>query len=224
MKKKPLLVINASGRVTRSVTRRLTTHFAEGWLARHPEATIVDRDVGMHPPSAITESFIAAAFTPAAARTPEMHLELAQSEAMIHELLDAEAIVMGVPMYNFGMPAQLKAFFDQIIRVGRTFNFTGDAENPYQPLIPAKPLVLVTSNGTGGYAPGEPYAHLNFLEPHVEALLHFVGLSNITLVRVNFEEHKGTAFERSVAEAQEQLDAILGGSVPVAESLSAVAA
>jgi FMN-dependent NADH-azoreductase len=180
--------------------------------------------VGMRPPPAVTEPFIAAAFTPAAARTPQMHLELAQSEAMIHELFEAEAIVMGVPMYNFGMPAQLKAYFDQIIRVGRTFNFTGDAENPYQSLIPAKPLVLITSNGTGGYAPGEPHAHLNFLEPHVEALLHFVGLSKITAVRVDFEEHKGVAFERSVAEAQKQLDAILESSTPVAESLSVVAA
>ncbi|RBP35305.1 FMN-dependent NADH-azoreductase [Roseimicrobium gellanilyticum] len=224
MKKKPLLVINASGRVTRSVTRRLTKHFAEGWLARHPNASLVDRDVGTHPPTAITESFIAAAFTPASARTPEMHLELAQSDAMIHELFDAEAIVMGVPMYNFGMPAQLKAFFDQIIRVGRTFNFTGDAENPYQPLIPPKPLVLITSTGTGGYGPGEPYEHLNFLEPHLTSLLHFVGLSNITPVRVDFEEHKGEAFERSLAEAQERLDVILGSSADEVEALGAVAA
>jgi FMN-dependent NADH-azoreductase len=224
MKKKPRLVINASGRVTRSVTRRLTQHFADGWLARHPDATIVNRDVGMHPPSAITEPFIAAAFTPAAARTPEMHLELAPGEAMIQELFDAEAIVMGVPMYNFGMPAQLKAFFDQIIRVGRTFNFTGDADNPYQPLIPSKPLVLITSTGTGGYAPGEPYEHLNFLEPHLTSLLHFVGLSDITPVRVDFEEHKGEAFEHSLADAQERLEVILGGPVSATEPLTAVAA
>ncbi len=224
MKKKPLLVINASGRVARSVTRRLTRHFAEGWIARHREALLVHRDVGVHPPSAITEPFIAAAFTPAAARTPEMHLELAQSETLIEELFDAEAIVMGVPMYNFGMPAQLKAYFDQIIRVGRTFNFTGDEDNPYQPLIPAKPLVLITSTGTGGYAPGEPYEHLNFLEPHLTSLLHFVGLSDITPVRVDFEEHKGEAFERSFAGAQEQLDAILGGSVSAASPLCSAAA
>ena len=131
---------------------------------------------------------------------------------------------MGVPMYNFGMPAQLKAYFDRIIRVGRTFNFTGDDANPYEPLIPAKPLVLITSTGTGGYGPGEPFEHLNFLEPHLTSLLHFVGLSNITPVRVDFEEHKGETFERSLAEAQEQLDAILGMPASVAESLSAVAA
>jgi FMN-dependent NADH-azoreductase len=178
----------------------------------------------MHPPAAITESFIAAAFTPAAARTPEMHMELAPGEAMIRELFEAEAIVMGVPMYNFGMPAQLKAFFDQIIRVGRTFNFTGDAENPYQPLIPAKPLVLITSTGTGGYGPGEPYEHLNFLEPHLTSLLHFVGLSSITPVRVDFEEHKGEAFERSLADAQARLDEILGSPMPAEQLLSSAAA
>ncbi len=204
-----LLVINSSGRVTRSITRQLTTRFSEGWIARNPGSEIILRDVGLNPPPAVDEEWIAAAFASPDSCTPAMADALAVSNAFIDEIIGADAIVVGAPMYNFGMPAQLKAYIDQIVRVGRTFAFGPDESNPYEPLLEAKPLLLITATGTGGYEPGGPSAHMNFLEPHLEAVFGFLGLTNISLVRVGFEEHQDEHFKKSIAGAEAAVDAML---------------
>ena len=113
---------------------------------------------------------------------------MALSETLIEELIEADAIVLGVPMYNFGMPAQLKAYFDEIVRVGRTFAFDADASEPYRPLLSSKPVVVIVSVGDGSLLPGGTLAHLNFLEPHLEAILAFIGLTDITFVRAGYDE------------------------------------
>ena len=148
-----LLLINSSARSARSVTRQLTARFAATWASHHPEGAIISRDVGLNPPSFINETWISDAF----AEPNGQPSSLATSEALIDELFRASAVVIGAPMYNFGMPAQLKAYVDQVVRVGRTFAFaSGNAEWPYQPLIPAKPLTIITSAGAAGYEPGGP--------------------------------------------------------------------
>lgn len=197
-----LLVLNSSARVTRSITRRLTGRFVERWQARFPGGEVIDRDLGVSPPRAIDEAWIAAAFGPPA----EGPSPLAESEELIGELFRADAIVIGAPMYNFGMPAALKAYLDQIVRVGRTFDFTGEPENPYLPLIPAKPVVAVISTGAGGFEAGGPMESLNFLEPHLAAVLGFVGLTGVNFVRAAYEEYKDERWRRSVAEAEAALD------------------
>jgi FMN-dependent NADH-azoreductase len=206
---KSLLVINASGRVTRSITRQLTSRFADAWTARFPDSEVVQRDVGTHAPPALNEAIIAAAFTPEEKRTPAMKDTLALSDKMVDELFRADAIVLGAPMYNFGAPAQLKAYIDSIVRVGRTFAFGGSEENPYQALIPSKPLVIITATGGGGYEPGGAVSHMNFLEPHLKTVFEFIGLSDITFVRVGFEEVKGELYAQSVSAAETALDEIV---------------
>ncbi len=202
-----LLVINASARTTRSITRHLTDRFAAAWLARQPGGEIIDRNIGANPVPPISQDWIASAFTDPAEHTPAMRAALALSDALIDELFRASAIVVGAPMYNFGMPAQLKAYVDQIIRVGRTFAFNdAGAASPYQPLVPSKPLVIVTSKGAGGYEPGGHSAHQNFLEPHLETVFPFIGLSDISMVRVAFEEAKDERFQRSLAAAERTID------------------
>jgi FMN-dependent NADH-azoreductase len=130
---KTLLVLNASGRVTRSITRRLTKRFAESWRAWNPDGTILQRDLGLNPPPPVNERWIAAAFADSAQRSLEMNEALRVSETLIEEIERADTVLLGTPIYNFGMPAQLKAWFDQIVRVGRTFEMVpGDAE-PYRP-------------------------------------------------------------------------------------------
>ena len=203
---KNLLVINASGRITRSITRHLTARFVGKWKAEHPGAEIIERDVGIHHPTPVNEEWVAAAFAPPAERTPEMLAALQESETLIGEILRADAIVLGVPMYNFGMPAQMKAWFDQIIRVGRTFDFKNDESDPYIPLLPSRPVVLITATGTSGYEPGGPNERFNFLDPHLEAVLAFVGLGDISLIRVGFEESQDVRFKRSLVEAEAAID------------------
>ena len=204
---KSLLVINASARTTRSITRHLTTRFAETWRAHNPNGEIIDRDLGFRPVPPINQDWIASAFSNPADHTPEMRAALELSEGLINEIFRASAIVVGVPMYNFGMPAQLKAYVDQVIRVGRTFAFNDpESANPYQPLVPSKPLVIATSKGVGGYEAGGRYAHQNFLEPHMETIFQLIGLSNISFVRVAFEEMKDARFQQSMADAEKEID------------------
>lgn len=206
---KNLLVLQSSARVTRSITRHLAHRFADGWKSRHAGATITLRDVGLNPPSPTDEKWIAAAFSEAAHQNPEMVQALAESETLLGELFRADAVVMGVPMYNFGMPAQLKSYIDQIVRVGRTFAFDPNAADPYTPLIPSKPVVIITSTGAGGYEPGGPVAHLNFLDPHLEAVLKFIGLSDLHFVRVGFEEFQDSRVKHAVSAAEASLDQLL---------------
>ena len=123
-----LLVVHSSGRVTRSITRRLADRFARAWSTAFPAGTVRQRDVGLHPPNPVNESWIAAAFTDPESRTPAMRAALRESDTLLEEVARADAIVIGAPLYNFGLPAQLKAWFDQIIRVGRTFAFTGEGQ------------------------------------------------------------------------------------------------
>ena len=125
-----LLHIDASARSGRSGTdphgshsRRLTDRFVRQWLAAQPDSEVVYRDVGQQPPAPVSAEWIHAAFTPEAQREPWMHEALRQSDELVDELMRADVIVAGVPMYNFGPPAQFKAYIDNIVRVGRTFGF-----------------------------------------------------------------------------------------------------
>ncbi|WP_035610674.1 NAD(P)H-dependent oxidoreductase [Haloferula sp. BvORR071] len=200
---KTLLVIDSSARSNRSTTRALTARFAAAWQARFGEAAVIHRDLGANPPPAIDEAWIASAFGEPNGETPAA---LANSETFIAELFQADVIVIGAPMYNFGMPSALKAYFDQIVRVGRTFAFTEDPENPYQALIPSKPVVLVTSKGSGEYEAGGVLESLNFLEPHLATILGFIGLGDIAYTKVAREEYKDEAWRYMVSAAEAEVD------------------
>ncbi|HEX2101660.1 MAG TPA: NAD(P)H-dependent oxidoreductase [Candidatus Synoicihabitans sp.] len=201
-----LLIVHSSGRVTRSITRRLADRFAATWSAANPHGTIVHRDVGLHPPSTVSESWIAAAFADPASRTSAMHDALRESERLLDEVEHADGIVIGAPLYNFGMPAQLKAWFDQIIRVGRTFAFTGDAADPYRPLLTPKPVVVLVSAGDAAMLPGGSSYPQATLEPHLTTLLHFNGLNDVTFIRVGDEEKPGDSLQQSIAAAEQEVD------------------
>lgn len=206
---KTLLVINSSGRVTRSITRQLTTRFADGWISLYCGAEIRSCDVGLNPPPPVNERWIAAAFAAPTERTSVMHEALALSDAMLDEIIAADAIVLGVPMYNFGMPAQLKAYVDQIVRIGRAFDFDASAHEPYRPLLSSKPVVVIVSAGDGSLHPGGALAHLNFLEPHLATILGFIGLTDVTFVRAGYDEYQDDRAKRSLAAAESAVDEVL---------------
>jgi len=210
--KKTLLVIDSSARVNRSTTRALTKRFADIWRSSFGDEAVIHRDLGTNPPGALNEAWIASAF---GHRENAQPLALGESELFIGELFRADVIVIGAPMYNFGMPGPLKAYFDQVVRVGRTFEFTGSDENPYRSLIPSKPVVAITSKGSGEYEPGGAMETLNFLEPHLATILGFIGLGDITYAKVTREEYKDEEWKRMVAEAEQTVD-ILAEQLAVA--------
>jgi FMN-dependent NADH-azoreductase len=208
---KTLLVINSSGRVTRSITRRLTNRFAEAWCAQNPGMTVVHRDVGQDPPPLVNERWIAGAFADPAKRTEAMQEALRWSDSLIEELVAADTVVLGTPLYNFGMPASLKAYFDQVVRVGRTFSFDPHAAEPYRPLLSPKPVIVVIAAGDGSMHPGGAQAHLNFLEPHLETVFGFIGLTDLRFIRVGYEEYQDERLKRSLTVAEAEVDELAAG-------------
>lgn len=197
-----LLHLDASARGDRSLSRALSRAFVEVWVAREPDANVIARDVGREPPPFVSEAWVAAAFTPEEARTPEQKAELALSDELIAELTAADVIVMGTPMYNYGMPAQLKSWFDKIIRIGKTFSFDlARGDFPLEPILGGKTLVVLSSRGEFGFGPGGVRADMNQLDPHIRTCSHYLGVESIHTIAIDYQEFGDARHKRSIAEA-----------------------
>lgn len=184
-----------------SLSRLLTHRFVAGWQARQPEATVTHRDVGATPPAFIDQRWIQAAFTPAERQAPWMAEVLAESDRLIDELRAADVVVIGAPLYNFGMPAALKAWVDQVVRMGRTVEYDPSRpDDPFIPLLDDRPrhAVILASRGGAGFEPGGALAHMNHLEPGLATVLGFIGITRIHRVAIEHQEEGG---ERLAASA-----------------------
>ena len=188
-----------------SHTRRLTARFLERYRQLDSGIEVIYRDVGAAPPSPVTGDWVHAAFTPPAARLPWMADALAQSDALVDELLRADIIVAGVPMYNFGPPAQFKAWLDNIVRVGRTFGFDRTrAGEPYWPLLAdaGKQLVILSSRGDFGYGPGQRLESINHVESSVRSVFRYLGVTESYGAAIEFDEFGDDRLARSIDEAE----------------------
>jgi len=146
-----ILRIDVSARKERSLTRGLSGRFIDEWLKQRPSDKIVQRDIGLNPPPAVSEDWIGAAFTPEEERTKAQQATLQLSDTLIDEIESADIILLAVPMYNYGMPSSLKAWFDQIIRVNKTFTFDlARGDEPLEPTLSGKQLVVLLSRGVCG--------------------------------------------------------------------------
>ena len=203
-----LLHIDASAQLKeRSLTRALTAIFKEEFLKTNPQAHIVTRDVGKNPVPPIDHRFIHAAFTPPADREDWMRERLALSDQLIDEVISADVIVLGAPMYNYGMPSTLKAWIDHISRIGRTFSFDlSRGDFPIEPILSGKKLVVLSSRGEFGFALGQVRGHLNALDPGIAACAHYFGVAqaDIETVAIEYQEFKDARHEVSVAQAKER--------------------
>lgn len=227
-----LLWIDSSARPGRSGqdrhgshTRRLTARFMESWRTARPRDAIVYRDVGANPPSPVTGDWVAAAFTKPDRRSAAQRKTLAESDALTAELIAADLIVIGAPMYNFGIPAPLKAWIDNVVRVGVTFGFDrarGDV--PYWPLLTGgKQLVILGSRGDYGYDPGERLAGLNLVETSLTIPLGYIGIDRHESVAIEYDEFADDRLTASIASAEARTDA-LAARLAVAMASTAQAA
>lgn len=194
-----------------SHTRRLSARFVQRWQALRPEDPVAYRDVGLSPPAPVTGAWIHAAFTPADAREPWMRGALAESDALVDELLLADVIVVGLPMYNFNVPAQFKAYVDNVVRVGRTFGFDRSrGAEPYWPLLTeaGKTLVLLGSRGDYGYAEGGRLGRLNHGEASVRTAFGYLGIVDVHGVAIEYDEFADARLRASIAEAEAGVDAL----------------
>lgn len=211
-----LLHIDASARTGTSDTarhgshtRRLGARFVERWIQRHQHARVIHRDVGRQPPPPVCARWIHAAFTPADLRAPWMREQLRLSDVLVDELLCADLIVAGVPMYNFGPPAQFKAYIDNIVRIGRTFGFDRRRSGePYWPLLAeaGKRLLILSSRGDYGYQPGGRIAERNHVEPSVRAAFAYIGITDVREIAVEYDEFADARLQASIARAEAEVD------------------
>lgn len=200
---KTVLHINSSARAERSHTRYLTNLFVKEWQSLRPEDLFIAREVGTQSPPPVTESWIAAAFTPPQNRSSAMREVLGLSDTLVDELIRADLVVLGAPMYNFGMPAQLKAYVDQIVRVGRTFALDlANVKQPYVPLLTGKRMLVITATGDAGYQTGGPLVHMNHLDPHIRTAFGFIGITDLDFVGVSYDEFPDDRVKRSLATAE----------------------
>ncbi|GAA0355072.1 NAD(P)H-dependent oxidoreductase [Bowmanella denitrificans] len=199
----------------RSISRQLANHFLSELKVNNVHFEMKLRDVGKIPPAFIDEAWLAACFTPETKRTPEMQQALALSDSLIDELHWADLLLISTPMYNYGMPAALKAWFDQVIRVNKTFSFDlqrGDF--PLAPIFSGKRLVLVSSTGEFGFEPGGVREHMNHLTTHIRTLSHYLGVEQVDDVQVQFQEFADARHEASKAQAFEAVAALAKAFLP----------
>lgn len=200
-----LLEIQSSVRQERSVSRDLVSKFIYQWQSYHPEAQYQLRDIGQQPPALITSDWVTANLTPSENQTDETKALLAESDALIAELFAADRIVLGVPMYNFGIPAHLKAYFDNVIRVGRTLQFNRETATFNGLLIGKKALII--SSRAGSYAPGTPAGAMDFCVPYLQFILNLLGVQDVEYVEVPYQgmgsEMQQQATETAIARLME---------------------
>lgn len=170
-----ILLISSSPNLEGSSSRALAQELAHSLAG---DADVVVRDLGANPPPHLDQETIGAFYTPEAERTAEQNQKLALSDELIDELYAADAIVIAAPMHNFGIASSLKTWIDQVARIGRTFEPTGQGPKG---LVTDRPVHVVTTRG-GVYGPGTPFNHLDHLEPYLRRALNFIGLENISFI------------------------------------------
>jgi FMN-dependent NADH-azoreductase len=194
-----------------SHTRRLTKHFLDRWLASAPDTRIIRRDVAAAPPAPVDARWIQAAFTRPESRSHPMRQILLESDLLVDELQAADLILIGAPMYNFGVPSPLKAWIDNVVRVGRTFGFDRTREGPpYWPMLPpGKKLIMLSSRGDGGYGPGGPLAGANLVEASLRVPLAYIGITDASAIAVEWDEFVDDRVADSLRKAEADIDRLV---------------
>ena len=183
-----LLRLDASANTSSSLTRALADRFVDEWSALRPQDRLIVRDVGVAPPPALSEAFLAAAFEKGE-RSGAQKSVLKLSDELIGELEAADIIIIATPMYNYGMPAALKAWFDQVIRINKTFSFDlARGDQPLEPIMNGKMLAVLTSSGEFGFAPGELNESAGHLVPHIRTCAKYLGADYIHHIGIEYQE------------------------------------
>ncbi len=180
-----------------SVSRTLSAEIAATQKALHPGLEVSYRDLATAPIGHLNGAHLAAAqgVVPADAAIEK---DIALGEAMLDEFLAADIVVVGAPMYNFGVPSQLKAWIDRLAVAGKTFRYT--AEGP-QGLAGGKKVIVASSRG-GFYGPETPRAGLDHQESYLSAIFGFFGITDIAFVRAEGVALGSEARDRAIAAAR----------------------
>lgn len=193
-----LLHIDASPRGERSRSRRLGQKFLSAWRRANPDANLVSRDLAQEPPPFVSEAWVEGAYAPVDQHSSAAQEAIAISNRYVDELLAADELVITTPIYNLSIPAALKAWIDQIVRVGRTFEMQ---EGGFRGLARSKRAIILVASGSDFRltSPGGAY---NFLEPYLRAVFGFIGITNVEFVYAHSLGSSPAIAEQTVADAE----------------------
>src|SRR5438128_6866468 len=198
---KTLLQIQSSMFAAGGQSSLLAAKFVAEWRAAHPGARVIVRDIGAEPVPHLTaerfQSFLAAP----EARTAEQHAIAGFSDALIEELRQADVIVLGLPMYNFGVPSTLKAYFDHVARSGVTFRYT--EKGPVGLLTGKKVYVFAARGGLYAGTPNDSQT------PFVRTFLSFLGMDDIEFVYAEGLVISEASKQQGIARAQAHIEALV---------------
>lgn len=193
-----LLRIDSSARSS-SVSRQLTSRFVEAWQEEHPHGEVIHRDLTATRLPHITDDWLGTYGDPADL-TPAQREYLSTSDTLIEELVAADTIVIGAPMYNFTISWALKAWIDQVIRLGKTLVYENTGPKG---LLGGRKVVVITSRG-GAYPAGTPRAAYDFQEPYLRLVLGTMGLTEVTFIHAENQLNEQAQASRDAAIAQIQ--------------------
>ena len=196
-----ILQINASARTEGANSTRVANRVTERLLAQKPGASVTVRDLAVTPHPVLDGAALGALFTPAEQRTPAQAARVAMDDALIAEVQAHDVIVLGVPMYNFGVPVQLKSWFDAIARSGVTFRYTA---NGPEGLINGKKVFVAFARG--GIYRGTP---ADSQTPYVQTILGFLGMTDVKFIFAEGFNMGPEAVEKGFAQAEADLNAAL---------------
>ena len=197
-----ILHIDTSGRKEGSVSRRSSRAFVDAWLEAHPGDSVVHRDLLETELPFVDDVWMQGAWSPEGARGEAAVAAMRRSDALVDELLSADVLVIGLPVYNFGVPAVFKAYVDQVARAGRTFTFENGSPKG---LLKADKAFVFTASGSDFSA--EPLASMNHVDPYVNTILGFLGVNDVEIVNVNGRNPE--SIEASFARARARFDSLL---------------
>jgi FMN-dependent NADH-azoreductase len=193
-----LLRIDASARSHGSQSRILGDAFEQAWLDVHNQGQIVRRDLAHESVAQINAETITGFYTPADEITDSLRVATQLSDRLIEELVAADEIVVTTPMYNFTIPAALKAWIDQIVRIGQTFSYDGST---FTGLVTGKRATIAIAYGASGYAQGGSLESMDFVQPYLRALFGFLGFTDIRFVAVEATTGDKDILEKGMARA-----------------------
>lgn len=170
-----LLVVEVSPRFESSVSRALTADFVEKWRSANPGGEVVVRDLPKSKLPYVDLQWIGGAFSPPEHHTEEHTAAIKVSDDLIAEIVAADHVVIGTPMYNFSIPALLKAYLDQIVRQGVTVS------NTYEGMLTGRAATILLATG-GDFSAGAPYAAANVADSYLRQVLGFIGIKDVEVV------------------------------------------
>ena len=170
-----LLAIGVSPRYENSTSRKLTALFVGKWQAAHPGGQVVERDLIKTRLPFVDAPWIGGAFTPPEQHSPESAAAIKVSDDLVAELKAADHIVIGTPMYNFAIPAVLKAYIDHIVRVGVTVSSANVG------LLTGKKATIILASG-GDFSPGSPVERFNHASGYLRQVLGWIGIKDVEIL------------------------------------------